>query len=552
MKKLFVIFMLAGAAMTGRAQVVDVQLPGAGTLWYYLAADGTPHDPRCEKEPVKILKIRGDINGDDIKLIRDLCGADWDWAKKGTAGTLEELDLSEARIVGGGESIMMSMRNPHVSVPSPETIKEYTLENVVSMGMFHNCSSLKRVKLPASATQVEAAIFGNTAVEMLDLPEGITAAYSPGGMIQTVYLPSTIQTVDDGLFANPQLSLLYCAAQEPPTVTGNAQAAEVRQRCRLMVPVGSKAKYAAAEVWKEFGNIEEYDTAVEAETVFTASGITYRLERGTDGMAAVVVSGSKELSGDLAIAEKVECNGRFYPVVKIEGEAFRGNGQITSLSLPEGLRAIGSNAFLGCENLSRVSLPETLTDLGTGAFARCYALAAIALPAGLTAIPKQAFYGSQNAERLDIPEGVAAIYSEAFFGAEAETIVLPATLTLVRNGFPMANARQIVCRAAVPPACEYPFSFRGGISIEQAHRPLYVPDESVELYQAAEEWCGFDVRPLSEWVETGVEQTAAETRAANIRAYRLDAQPATAGEKGVTIVTDGTVAKKVAGRSGGK
>lgn len=80
-----------------------------------------------------------------------------------------------------------------------------------------------------------------------------------------------------------------------------------------------------------------------------------------------------------------------YPVGEISYEAFRDNGTLLTVSLPEGIRAIGPHAFAYCENLQDVSLPGSLEEIGQGAFFVCRSLVTIQLPHGLASVGEYAF-----------------------------------------------------------------------------------------------------------------------------------------------------------------
>ena len=69
-----------------------VTLDEAGTLSNFIL-DG-------KKYTIKNLTIIGPLNGADLRLLRDMAGADYD--KKTTGGKLEVLDLKEAIFVSGG------------------------------------------------------------------------------------------------------------------------------------------------------------------------------------------------------------------------------------------------------------------------------------------------------------------------------------------------------------------------------------------------------------------------------------------------------------------
>ena len=56
------------------------------------------------------------------------------------------------------------------------------------------------------------------------------------------------------------------------------------------------------------------------------------------------------------------------PVKEIAENAFKGNLDIYSVSIPEGVKKIGGGAFRECENLYTILLPQGIEEMGLGAF----------------------------------------------------------------------------------------------------------------------------------------------------------------------------------------
>ena len=97
MKRLIAITTML-VAVTAAASALEVTLPAAGTLKEYI----TPE----QQETVTSLKVIGDINGDDLRIIRHMIGAqvsseDGRYAEV-DSGACRVLDLSEANIIGEG------------------------------------------------------------------------------------------------------------------------------------------------------------------------------------------------------------------------------------------------------------------------------------------------------------------------------------------------------------------------------------------------------------------------------------------------------------------
>ena len=69
---------------------------------------------------------------------------------------------------------------------------------------------------------------------------------------------------------------------------------------------------------------------------------------------------------------------------------------ITSVSLPEGIKTIGKDAFRDCVNLTTVTIPNSVTTIGESAFVTVEHLETVTIGTGITSIVGGAFYG--NAE----------------------------------------------------------------------------------------------------------------------------------------------------------
>ena len=78
-------------------------------------------------------------------------------------------------------------------------------------------------------------------------------------------------------------------------------------------------------------------------------------------------------------------------VTSIGDEAFANCAEITSITIPDGVKSIGDSAFAGCANLATITLPNSLESIGDSAFKGCRAVSHIALPHGITHIGKAAF-----------------------------------------------------------------------------------------------------------------------------------------------------------------
>ena len=142
--------------------------------------------------------------------------------------------------------------------------------------------------------------------------------------------------------------------------------------------------------------------------------------------------------------------------------------KLTSLSLPEGITAIGDDAFCGCK-ISSLTLPSSLKTIGARAFSNN----------GIT--------------QLTIPNKVESIGNAAFAHNSIDNIDLPATLvSLHATAFKWESMNEVICRAQsvpqTPQTDELNNSWRPFYHINE-NCVLKVPDESLTIYQQA--WKGY-------------------------------------------------------------
>jgi hypothetical protein len=113
-----------------------------------------------------------------------------------------------------------------------------------------------------------------------------------------------------------------------------------------------------------------------------------------------------------------------FPVTAIADSVFFGQGNLTSVTLPDTLTSLGASVFGLCSGLTSITLPISLTSLGSGCFGGCSGLASASLPAGLTDLPDSVFSGCSGLITITIPNSVTNIGGEAFADCGSLTNVI--------------------------------------------------------------------------------------------------------------------------------
>ena len=123
-------------------------------------------------------------------------------------------------------------------------------------------------------------------------------------------------------------------------------------------------------------------------------------------------------------------------VTAVGNHAVDGCAALSAAVLPEGLVRIGASALYACAELISVFLPDTVTGIGQYAFAECGRLQEIRLSGTLRAIGDHAFENCSALTRITLPDTLRSIGFAAFRGSGLRAVRLPENLeTMGANVF---------------------------------------------------------------------------------------------------------------------
>ena len=192
---------------------ITIKLEKAGTLPDRIASS--------RKYKVTNLKIIGEINGTDLRMIREMAGINS--TGDSTDGKLSVLDLSEAKIVEGGDYYYYDYDNNRNNY-------YYTSNDVIGDKAFYYCRGLTS----------------------LTLPDGVTSIYF------------------DAFAGCSGLTSIYVYAEKVPKIDSKAFEGFDAKKCTLYVPMGTSSDYWLSDFGDYFENIVEFDaTGIDKTTIST-------------------------------------------------------------------------------------------------------------------------------------------------------------------------------------------------------------------------------------------------------------------------------------------
>ena len=278
------VFMLLGCLSIQAAnddlitKQITIKLDKAGTLPDRIASS--------KKYKITNLKIVGEVNGTDLKFIREMAGCDFNG--KETDGKLSILDLSDAKIVEGG-SAYYSDRDDGFICTSNDKLGDYVFNgcsgltsltlpsSVTKIGCYalSNCIGLTSLTLPSSVTEIgEGAFLNCRGLTNFTIPSGVTsighgAFFCCYGLI-SLTIPSCVTAIGSRAFNDCSgLTSIYAYMEKLPETGSNLFLGCDEKKCTVYVPKGTYDDYFVSE-FGFFSHIVEFDaTGIDKTTTST-------------------------------------------------------------------------------------------------------------------------------------------------------------------------------------------------------------------------------------------------------------------------------------------
>ena len=285
---LAVVFMVLGSLSIQAAdglitKQITIKLDEAGTLPDKIGS--------AKRDKITNLKIIGEINGTDLRVIRYMLNRD-------TGGKLAILDLSEAKIVRGGDYYYYDYEEFYTHDNELGTHAFYGCSGLTSLTLpsgltsigswaFTGCSGLTSLSLPSGVTSIgDGAFFGLSSLTSLSLPSGLTSigdqAFHECSGLTSLSLPSGLTSIGNQVFCYCSgltilslpsgitsigynafygcsgLTSIYVYTEKMPKLGTNMFDGCDAKKCTVYVPKGTYDDYWLSE-FGYFENIVEFD-----------------------------------------------------------------------------------------------------------------------------------------------------------------------------------------------------------------------------------------------------------------------------------------------------
>lgn len=180
----FILLLMALPLFSFAESKKTVKVETAGSLSSLISED--------EKFTITDLTLSGQLNGDDLRYLREMVGNDVNG--KSTHGSVKILDLSEANIVAGGVYYLFTTEIYDSKGNRTAGTQWYRKaeDNKIGDCLFAGCDNLEEIRLPKSITTIGNNVFHfGSSLKSLTIPQNVSSIGN-----EVLYECNNIRTLD--------------------------------------------------------------------------------------------------------------------------------------------------------------------------------------------------------------------------------------------------------------------------------------------------------------------------------------------------------------------
>jgi hypothetical protein len=399
---------------------------------------------------------------------------------------------------------------------------------------FCGCTGLTEVIIPNSVTEISLGAFdGCSGLTEVTFPNSVTTigdyAFSSCTGLTKVAIGSAVTSIGKSAFAScAGLKWIESQAVTPPTIQSDTFS-------DYSVPLlAASDDYKTDYYWKKFTTIAVQYTPMG--TTFEVDGLKYEIISISDLTCRLYAIDETVTGENVVIPESVVYKNRTFRPIEIKGVLRKGLTSVKSVSIPSctttispylflmtslekltinvpisNILAYGSNIDelvvtssvpkisngLSTNTIGKITIEDSETALTTTQF-KCGDTKEVYLGRNVSA---STFRDMTALEKVTISDKVTFIDDNVFYGCSGlSEVVIPNSVTSIGSGafYGCTAIKSVVSHNTTPPTIGNADStFSGDTYLDGV---LYVPDASIEAYQAAAGWKNFwEIKPLSEY-----------------------------------------------------
>ena len=252
----------------------------------------------------------------------------------------------------------------------------------VNLSKYTGLATVFTVPADVEGLPVKSVFFGgNTTIERVTVPAGISASFGGCSNLQSVTLPGAVSKDEEYLF-NGCAKLESVTLPKGVTKIGSSAFEGCSSLTSLTIPD------SVTEIgWDAFSGSGIKELVIP-DSVTEIGGSAFS---GSSIKELVIPGSVTRLGGNLfRDSYSIERVTLSAGIKEIPSEMFKGVTSLKSVTLPAGLTAIGESAFSG-SGIQSIVIPDSVTKIGKGAFSYCKNLTEVTLPKGLTELGNNFF-----------------------------------------------------------------------------------------------------------------------------------------------------------------